>query len=96
MIVKGRMGRSNESAAVSKERDLQIMILLYAKARGDHAAEDTIRVSVSRKGTEFFRALLTFDHEEGLSVNPLSYNTYCISCGRCPIGILRNSWEHCI
>ena len=44
MIVKGRMGRSNESAAVSKERDLQIMILSYAKARGDHAAVDTIRV----------------------------------------------------
>ena len=44
MIVKGRMGRSNESPAVSKERDLQIMILLYAKARGDHAAVDTIRV----------------------------------------------------
>lgn len=75
MIVKGRMGRSNESAAVSKERDLQIMILLYVKARGDHAAVDTIRV---------------------LSVNPLSYNTYCIFCGRCPIGILRNSKEHCI
>ena len=44
MIVKSRMGRSNESAAVSKERDLQIMILLYAKARGDHAAVGTIRV----------------------------------------------------
>ena len=44
MIVKSRMGRSNESAAVSKERDLQIMILLYAKGRGDHAAVDTIRV----------------------------------------------------
>ena len=44
VIGKGRMGRSDESAAVSKERDLQIMILLYAKARGDHAAVDTIRV----------------------------------------------------
>lgn len=42
MIVKGRMGRSNESPAVSKERDLQIMILLYAKASGDHAAVSAV------------------------------------------------------
>ena len=76
---------------LQRERSTNYDIVIRKSQRWSRCSGHDQSKTLVGKELNFSKLYWHSDHEEGWSVNPLSYNTNCTLCGRCPIGILRNS-----